>query len=320
VRTSDFEKLKVFAAVAERGSFVKAAGWLGLSTSSVSQSIRTLEDRIGLRLLNRTTRSVALTEAGAHLLARVQPALEELENAFETLNAFKVQPSGTLRLSVSNLSMSMVVAPVVGRFLTSHPAIKVEVIINDQADLLDATVDAGIRSQPRIPQDMVAIRVGEQSRILAVASPDYIAGRGAPQVPADLAGHNCIQYRARSGSLHRWSFEAAGRRIEEQVTGSLVTDNIELVLRAAVDGVGVAYVIETYARPFLDSGALVPLLEDYAAPFPGWFLYYPSRRHMPLPLKLFAEFLTAGLEAPRRRRSAPAEDAPAEDLAVQRLA
>jgi DNA-binding transcriptional LysR family regulator len=308
VRASDFEKLKVFAAVAERGSFVKAAGWLGLSTSSVSQAIRTLEDRIGLRLLNRTTRSVALTEAGAHLLARVQPALEELENAFETLNAFKVQPSGTLRLSVSNMSMSMVVAPVVGRFLTSHPAIRVEVIINDHADLLDATVDAGIRSQPRIPQDMVAIRVGEQSRLLAVASPDYVARNGRPERPSDLMGHNCIQYRARSGSLHRWAFEDDGRHIEEQVAGSLITDNVELVLRAAVDGVGIAYVIETYARPYLESGELVPLLEAFAAPFPGWFLYYPSRRHMPLPLKLFAEFLAAGLEGPRRRRSAARED------------
>jgi DNA-binding transcriptional LysR family regulator len=128
--------------------------------------------------------------------------------------------------------------------------------------------------------------------------------------------HNCIQYRARSGSLHRWAFEEDGRHIEEQVAGSLITDNVELVLRAAVDGVGIAYVIETYARPFLDSGELVPLLEAFAAPFPGWFLYYPSRRHMPLPLKLFAEFLTAGLERPRRRPTAREGDGPA----VQHLA
>ncbi len=310
MRTSDFEKLKVFAAVAERGSFVKAAHRLGLSTSSVSQAIRTLEDRIGLRLLNRTTRSVALTEAGAHLLARVQPALEELENAFETLNAFKMQPSGTLRLSVSNLAMSMVVAPIVGRFLTTHPAIKVEVIINEQSDLLDATVDAGIRSQDDIPQDMLAIRVGEHSRVLAVASPDYIAEHGRPERPQDLVDHNCIQYRLRSGALYRWLFVAEGRRAEAQVAGSLVTDNIELALRAAVDGVGVAYVIETYARPQLDSGKLVPLLEAYAPPFPGWFLYYPSRRHMPLPLKLFAEFLTSGAEASRRQALAAAIQEP----------
>ncbi len=311
MRTSDFEKLKVFAAVAERGSFVKAAVWLGLSTSSVSQSIRTLEDRIGLRLLNRTTRSVALTEAGAHLLSRVQPALEQLENAFETLNAFKVQPAGTLRLSVSNLSMSMVVAPMVGRFLTSYPAIKVEVIINEQPDLLDATVDAGIRSQANIPQDMVAMRVGDQSRVLAVASPSYLAAHGRPQRPWDLMSHNCIQYRARSGAPYRWAFMDHGDKVEPPVTGSLVTDNIELVLRAAVDGVGIAYVVETFAQPLLDAGRLEPLLEDFAAPFPGWFLYYPSRRHMPLPLKLFAEFLTVG-EAPRGRHGA--------DMATQKTA
>jgi DNA-binding transcriptional LysR family regulator len=304
VRTSDFEKLKVFAAVAEKRSFVKAAARLGLSTSSVSQSIRTLEDRIGLRLLNRTTRSVALTEAGAQLLSQVQPALETLENAFESLNAFKSQPAGTLRLSVSNMSLSMVVAPAVGRFLTSHPAIKVEVIISDQADLLDATVDAGIRSQTRIPQDMVAVRVSEQSRVVAVASPAYLAAHGRPQRPEDLADHNCIQYRARSDAPYRWSFVENGQMIEAPVAGSLVTDNIELALRAAVDGVGVAYVIETYARPLLQTGALEPLLEAFAAPFPGWFLYYPSRRHMPTPLKLFAAFLT-GAGTPLRAQERP---------------
>ncbi len=304
MRTSDFEKLKVFAAVAEKRSFVKAAARLGLSTSSVSQSIRTLEDRIGLRLLNRTTRSVALTEAGAQLLSQVQPALETLENAFESLNAFKSQPAGTLRLSVSNMSLSMVVAPAVGRFLTSHPAIKVEVIISDQADLLDATVDAGIRSQTRIPQDMVAVRVSEQSRVVAVASPAYLAAHGRPQRPEDLADHNCIQYRARSDAPYRWSFVENGQMIEAPVAGSLVTDNIELALRAAVDGVGVAYVIETYARPLLQTGALEPLLEAFAAPFPGWFLYYPSRRHMPTPLKLFAAFLT-GAGTPLRAQERP---------------
>jgi DNA-binding transcriptional LysR family regulator len=301
LRTSDFEKLKVFAAVAERGSFVKAAGALGLSTSSVSQAIRTLEDRVGLRLLNRTTRSVALTEAGTHLLERVRPALETLESAFETLNAFKAQPAGTLRLSVSNLSMSMVVAPAVGRFLTLYPAIKVDVIIGEDADLLDASVDAGIRARSSIPQDMVALRVGERSRILAVASPLYLAAHGRPLRPDDLVGHNCIQYRARAGSSYRWTFLEDGRKVDTTVAGSLVTDNIELVLRAAADGVGIAYVVETFARPLLASGQLEPLLEDFAPPFPGWFLYYPSRRHMPLPLKLFAQFLTAGLQRSQSR-------------------
>jgi DNA-binding transcriptional LysR family regulator len=304
LRASDFEKLKVFAAVAERGSFVKAAAHLGLSTSSVSQTIRALEDRLSLRLLNRTTRSVALTEAGTYLLTRVQRAVADIEDAFEGLNAFRADPAGLLKLSVSNLSLSMIVAPTVARFLAAYPAIQVEVSISDDADL-DAGVDAGIRSQAVIPQDMLAVRVGEPSRFLAVASPDYIAVHGRPEHPLDLARHNCIQFRTKGGGLYPWLFLDGGRRIDAQASGSLVTDNGNLVLSAAADGAGIAYVIETYARPRLEAGDLQPLLEDYAAPFPGFFLYYPSRRHMPLPLKLFAEFLTSGPEAARRRPAQP---------------
>jgi len=291
VRTSDFERLKVFAAVAERGSFVKAAGALGLSTSSVSQSVRALEDRLGLRLLNRTTRSVALTEAGARLLARASPALTELDAAFEDLNAFRAEPAGALKLSVSSLSLSLVVAPMLGRFLAAHPAIKVELAIADHADL-DGGMDAGVRNQAVIPQDMVAVRVSEPSRFMAVASPAYIAACGAPERPADLARHNCIQFRNKNG-LYPWIFVDDGRRIEAKVSGSLVTDDGHFMLRAAAEGVGVAYVVETHAAAALASGALQPLLEDYAAPFPGFFLYYPSRRHVPAPLKLFAQFMNA---------------------------
>lgn len=304
MRTSDFERLKVFAAVAERGSFVKAAGALGVSTSSVSQSIRALEDRIGLRLLNRTTRSVALTEAGAHLLGRVRPALSELDDAFADLNAFRAEPAGALKLSVSTLSMSMIVQPVVARFLAAHPAITVELALAEQADL-DAGLDAGIRNKAVIPQDMVAIRVSEPSRFLAMASPDYIAARGAPERPSDLARHNCLQFRMKGGGFYPWAFLQDGRRVEAEVSGSLVADNGHLILSAAVDGAGVAYLIESHAQAQLDSGALVPLLEDYAVPFQGFFLYYPSRRHVPLPLKLFAEFLTA-----EQARRAAASDEP----------
>jgi DNA-binding transcriptional LysR family regulator len=303
VRTSDFERLKVFAAVAERGSFVKAAGALGLSTSSVSQSVRALEDRLGLRLLNRTTRSVGLTEAGARLLARAAPALTELDAAFEDLNAFRAEPAGALKLSVSTLSLSLVVAPMVARFLAAHPAIKVELAISDHADL-EAGMDAGVRNQAAIPQDMVAVRVSEPSRFLAVASPDYLAAHGTPQRPAELSSHNCIQFRAKTG-LYPWTFVEDGRRLEAKVSGSLVTDDGHLLLRAAAEGVGVAYVVETHAAALLGSGALHPLLEDYAAPFPGFFLYYPSRRHVPAPLKLFAQFMNAqsGSGRPERRES-----------------
>lgn len=299
MRTSDFERLKVFAAVAERGSFVKAAGALGVSTSSVSQSIRALEDRLGLRLLNRTTRSVALTEAGSHLLARVQPALIDLDDAFVGLNAFRAEPTGSLKLSVSNLSLSMIVEPMLARFMAAHPGISVELAVTDRADL-DASLDAGIRNKAVIPQDMIALRVSEPSRFLALAAPGYIAARGAPQRIADLAGHNCIQFRMKSGGFYPWAFLEGERRVETATSGSLVTDNGHLVLRAAADGVGVCYAIESHARAYIDSGRLVPLLEAQACAFPGFFLYYPSRRLMPAPLKLFADFLTA--EAARRVR------------------
>jgi DNA-binding transcriptional LysR family regulator len=309
VRTSDFERLKVFAAVAERGSFVRAAGALGLSTSSVSQSVRALEDGLGVRLLNRTTRSVALTEAGAHLLARTAPALTELDAAFDGLNAFRAEPAGVLKLSVSTLSLSLVVGPMLPRFLAAHPAIRVELMITDHADL-DPGMDAGVRNQTVIPQDMVAVRVSEPSRFLAVASPAYLAARDAPRRPADLASHNCIRLRTKAG-VYPWSFVEDGRRTEVKPSGSLVTDDGNLVLRAAMEGVGVAYVVESHAAAELASGALQPLLRDYAAPFPGFFLYYPSRRHVPAPLKLFAQFmhgqLAAGAGPPMARLFSQAE-------------
>ena len=251
--------------------------------------MRALEDGLGVRLLNRTTRSVALTEAGAHLLARTAPALTELDAAFDGLNAFRAEPAGVLKLSVSPLSLSLVVGPMAPRFLAAHPAIKLELLLSDHADL-DAGMDAGVRSQAVIPQDMVAVRVSEPSRFLAVASPAYLAARGLPERPADLAGHNCIQLRTKGG-LYPWTFIEDGRRTEAKVSGSLVTDDSHLALRAAAEGVGVAYVVESHAAAALASGALEPLMLDHAVPFPGFFLYYPSRRHVPAPLKLFTQFL-----------------------------
>lgn len=268
---------------------MKAAGALGVSTSSVSQAVRALEDRLTVRLLNRTTRSVALTEAGACLLARAAPALQDLDAAFDDLNAFRTEPAGQLKLSVSTLALSMVVAPMVARFLAAHPAVGVELILSDHADL-DAGLDAGIRSQAVIPQDMVAIRVSEPSRFLAVASPAYLAAHGAPAEPADLLAHNCIRLRTKDG-LYPWTFIEDGRRAETRVSGSLVTDNVHFALDAAADGAGVAYVVESHARALLAEGRVKPLLEACAAPFPGFFLYYPSRRHLPAALKLFSAFL-----------------------------
>ena len=304
MRTSDFERLKVFAAVAERGSFVKAAVALGMSTSSVSQSVRALEDRLALRLLNRTTRACALTEAGSDLLERVQPALEALDGALEAMNAFRAAPAGALKLSVSNLSLSMVVSPMLARFLAAHPAITVEVAIGEGADL-GPGLDAGVREQGQIPQDMVAVRVGEPSRYVALASPAYLAAQGQPARPDDLLRHNCIRLRQGGAGIYPWIFQQDGRRRQVEATGSLVTDNGALMLSAAAEGAGIAYAIESYARPYVQAGRLTPLLQPYAMPFEGFCLYYPSRRHMPAPLRLFAEMLAAVARAPAAHAPPP---------------
>jgi DNA-binding transcriptional LysR family regulator len=290
MRSADFARLEAFVAVAERGGFTKAAGALGLTTSTVSHTIKTLEDQLGVRLLNRTTRSVTLTEAGEHLLARASPALAELASALGALDDFREEPQGKLKLSVASLGLSMVIAPILRSFTQAYPAITLEITVQDKDGDLDG-VDAGIRSLHRIPKDMISLRIGPESRRIAVASPDYLRRRGRPATPAALAGHTCLEFRFANGAPYRWEFEDAGRKIEVPVAGAVVTDNMDLVLRAAVDGVGIGYTVETHARPFLADGLLEIVLEDYAAPFPGWFLYYPSRRHVPGPLKVLSAFL-----------------------------
>jgi DNA-binding transcriptional LysR family regulator len=292
MQPADFAKLRTFAVVAGRGSFAKAAAMLGQSNSTVSQTIRALEERLGVRLFNRTTRAVALTEAGERLLERVQPILRDLGDAMEELQAFRDEPAGPLRLMVSSLALSMVIAPILRDFLETYPAITLDVSVNDgEADLVDARIHAGIRSQPYIPQDMIAVRLGEPTRKVAVASPDYLERFGRPRTPEALLQHNCVQFRLTTGAIYRWEFEVKGRKVDIPVTGALVTDNMDLVLRAAVDGVGIGYTLESHAARFLQTGQLVLVLEPFVTEFPGWFLYHPSRRQMPAPLKVFADFL-----------------------------
>ena len=291
--SADVSRLQVFVVVAERGSFAKAATVLGLSNSTVSHTIRTLEESLGVRLLNRTTRSVALTEARDRLFARVQPALDELDAAVEDLSAFRANPAGPLRLTVSSLGLAMVVAPVLRSFLEAYPDITLDIAVNDEnADLVDARVHAGICGRRRIPQDMIATRIGEPSRQVALASPEYLARCGRPRTPDDLRKHNCVQFRLANGALYRWDFEREGVKFAAPITGSLITDSVDLMIRAAVDGVGIGCTVEAYAASLIASGKLVVVLEDYAPVFPGWFIYHPSRRQIPLPLRAFKAFLT----------------------------
>lgn len=292
MRGPEIAELAAFAAIAERSSFVKAAGILGVSTSKLSKMIRALEERLGVRLFNRTTRSVALTEAGEHLFAQVRPALGDLGSALESINAFRDSPAGALRLTVSSVAAAMVIAPILGRFITTYPGITLDISVRDGSiDLVKGRFDAGIRRYKRIEQDMVAIRVSRAARIVSIASPTYLAKRGAPKAPRDLRKHNCIRFRLADGTIAKWEFEKGRRKLAVAVDGSLIVDDVDLMLRGALDGVGIGYLLEPYVSSFLQEGRLVPVLEDWSPHFSGWHIYYPSRRQMHPPLKVFIEFV-----------------------------
>jgi DNA-binding transcriptional LysR family regulator len=301
MRGSEFAELAGFVAIARHGSFVKAAAALGVSTSTLSQSMRSLEERLGVRLLNRTTRSVAPTEAGQRMLARVGPALAELGSAVEEVNAYRDRPAGTLRLSVASLAVRMMIAPVIVRFLTEYPAITVDLTADDGIGVIDIVrgrFDAGIRAGRWIERDMIALRISPDSRLIAVASPAYLARRLRPATPHDLEGHDCIRYRW-GDAVPRWQFEKAGEKIEVAVDGPLITTDIDLMVRAALDGLGICYALESSVAPDLAAGRLVPLLEEWAPGYAGYHIFYPSRRQMPASLTAFIDFLRRAGPEPR---------------------
>jgi DNA-binding transcriptional LysR family regulator len=289
--TPDLSRLSTFVEVAERGSFARAAEALGRTTSTVSYAIRTLEEELSIRLLNRTTRSVSLTEAGERLLEEVRPHLEGLQNAVGSLDVFRDEPRGRLRLSVSSMGRDMVIAPVLGAFMTAFPDVSLEAVVNNESGDLREGEDAGIRGRALIPQDMITLRLTPPSRQVAIASPNYILRCGEPETLAELADHRCIQFRHPSGTPYRWEFLDGGRRVEVLPPASIATDSVDVVLRAALDGAGVGYTNEAFARRDIDAGRLQIVLEPYAMPFDGWHLYYPSRRNMPGPLRALVEFL-----------------------------
>lgn len=295
MRGAEFAELTAFVAIAERGNFSKAAAALGVSTSTLSQTIRSLEERLGVRLLNRTTRSVALTEAGERLLAQVQPALDDLGNAVESINAFRDTPTGVLRLSVMSLAIGMVIEPILPAFRAAYPDITLDIVVDDSTDdIVDGRFDAGIRSGSRIERDMIALRVSPDSRLIAFASPGYLASHPRPLTPQDLRDHNCIRFRQTTGAIYPWEFQNGTDKVEIAVGGSLITNNLDLVVRATREGVGVGYMLEEYIASDLEEGRLVPLIEEWSLPYVGYHIFYPSRRQMPAKLKAFADFLRAG--------------------------
>jgi DNA-binding transcriptional LysR family regulator len=293
MRAHQFAELTAFVAVAEHRNFTKAATRLGLSPPTLSQTVRSLENRLGVRLLNRTTRSVALTAAGERLLARVQPLLQGIDKAVEAVNQFRDTPMGCLRLTASRFAALMIVGPLIGIFLTEYPDIRVELFVDDsQSDIVSGRFDAGIRWGERIDKDMIAVRMGSGFRMISVASPEYLARNPPPDSPKDLRGHRCIHFRHTwNGAIQRWMFEKDGEQSEVAVDSAFIVNDMHLALAAARDGLGIANVPEAIAKPLIDDGRLVPLLEGWRGSEFDFFLYYSSRRQMPLPLQTFIAFI-----------------------------
>lgn len=294
----EFNDLAAFVSVARAGGFRDAARVSGVSASSLSIAVRRLESKLGMRLLNRTTRSVALTEAGLRLIEKLTPLFSEMEAALDVLNRFRDKPSGTLKLNVPSSAARIVLPTVIPRFLKAYPDIRVEVVVEDGfVDVLAIGCDAGIRYDERLEQDMIAIPIGPRvQRFATAAAPDYLDTHGRPEHPRDLLAHACLRGQFAGGATPTWYFEQNGEVLQVNPSGPLLVRPgaaIDLAISTAVAGVGVIHLFEDMLRPHLDSGALEPILEPWWQRFSGPFLYYPGRRHLPAPLRVFVDFLKA---------------------------
>ena len=285
--------LAAFLTIAEDRSFTKAARRLGVSRSALSHAVRRLEERLGVRLLARTTRSVAPTEAGQQLIARLRPALGEVESVLDQIVGLRDQPRGRVRLLVTPLSSAMVLAPKLAEFGRRFPDIVLEVATSQEGrtELVVAGFDAGITLGESIQKDMVAVRVSPDQRLAVVGSPDYFKSHPTPRTPPDVLHHRCINLRAGASRPYRWEFEKDGEAVNVDVSGPMVFDDADLMIRAALDGLGLTFSFEQYVSQQLASGALVRVLEDWCPPFAGYFLYYPSRRQQPAALTALIETL-----------------------------
>jgi DNA-binding transcriptional LysR family regulator len=303
MRKASIAEMSAFVAIAERQSFARAATQLGVSRSSLSESLRALEERLGVRLLNRTTRSVALTEAGERLLVQLRPLLDNFDAALESVNVFRDSPAGHLRITVPRPAARTIIAPMLSRFLRTYPAVTLEVSIDSNlTDIVRDRFDAGIRPGHRVGQDMIALRLGEDAEPTVVGSPDYFRAHGMPAEPAELRAHNCTRMRFASNAIARWAFEKRGRSIEVDVTGSLIAGDSDLAVQAALDGLALARVPRHAVEGHLAAKRLVAVLEDWRPPSVGFYLYYPSRRQTPAALQALIDTLKA--EIPLRRIAA----------------
>jgi DNA-binding transcriptional LysR family regulator len=293
---AELNDLSAFVAVVRAGGFRDAARAGGVSASRLSEAVRRLEARLGVRLLNRTTRSIAPTEAGARLVERLSPALGEIEAAMDVVNAFRDRPAGTLKLNVPASVARLVLPAIVPPFLKAYPDIRLEVIVEESfVDVLASGCDAGVRYDERLEQDMIAVPVGPRvQRFATAASPGFLDLHGRPDHPRDLLRFACLRGQFASGAIHAWEFERDGEIVRIDPAGPLVVRlgaAADLSVSAAIAGLGVVHIFEDWLRPHFASGALEPVLEPWWQSFSGPFLYYPGRRHLPAPLRAFVDFI-----------------------------
>ena len=285
-------ELDAVIAIARRGAFRAAAVELGMSTSALSHAVAGLEARLGVRLFNRTTRSVSLTAAGEQFVAEVAPALTQIRDAMDGVNVHRDTPSGTLRLNTSIGAAQMVLTPLILEFLRRYPEMSVDLVTEGRLiDIVGEGFDAGIRIAESVPRDMIAVPIGGPVRSIIVGSPAYFEGRELPQTPADLLDHQCVRTRMASGALYRWEFERRGETVEIDVKGALTLDERGLMAEAVLAGMGVGYLSEWLVAEDVAAGRLVQALDDWTPSYPGLCLYYPGRRHVPASLRAFVEMV-----------------------------
>ena len=289
----NLDGLLAFLAVAKERSFTRAAARLGVSQSALSHTMRDLETRLGVRLLARTTRSVSPTEAGERLLVTLEPRLEEIDAELAALSELRERPGGTIRITATDFAANRVLWPRLTKFLRRYPDIKVEIVIDyGLTDIVAQRFDAGVRSGEQIAKDMIAVRIGPDLRMAVVGAPSYFRERPEPKRPQDLIAHNCINLRLSThGGLYAWEFEKGGRELKVRVEGQLTFNGSSQMLNAALGGFGLAFVLEDLAQPHIAKGRLKRVLEDWCPPFPGYHLYYPSRRQQSPAFALLVEAL-----------------------------
>lgn len=293
MRAAEFGELRAFAAVAQERSFRRAATRLGVTPSALSHVIRALEERLGAKLLHRTTRSVALTEAGTALLERFVPAIAEIEHAVSDVGAFSDRPRGRLRINLPRLAAEVVLLPKLGQFAQLYPEVILDLVIDDSmADIVAEGSDAGIRSGAHLQGDMIAVRLTADMRAAVVASPAYVAAQGAPQTPHELRNHRCINYRwAKDGAVYRWQFKRCEDALEVRVDATTTVNDTDVILQCALAGLGFAYILEDVVAEHLAEGRLVRVLDEWCPLNSGFHLYYSGGRHMSGPLRAMIEFL-----------------------------